>query len=178
LAAVNGVVGGLWFNPSFPDPWQALGFLAADPSQVQGNTELTTLVTRGQPSVQELLGPRYFQVLTRPEFDANGSVITPTTTTSTAAAAAGVFGAKVLGVRVTTSTVGGTPTAQATVLWETIGDAGRDDRPVRTVPIQLSLLWQGDWKVADFGQDDESPLGFVLPGVPATAALPAESWRL
>ena len=93
-------------------------------------------------------------------------------------AAAGVFGATVLGVRVTTSTVGGTPTAQATVLWETIGDAGRDDRPVRTVPIQLSLLWQGDWKVADYGQDDESPLGFVLPGVPAAAALPAESWRL
>ena len=54
LAAVNGVVGGLWFNPSFPDPWQALGFLAADPAQVQGNTELTTLVTRGQPSVQAL----------------------------------------------------------------------------------------------------------------------------
>jgi len=54
LAAVNGVVGGLWFNPSFPDPSQALGFLAADPSQVQGNTELTTLVTRGQPSVQAL----------------------------------------------------------------------------------------------------------------------------
>jgi hypothetical protein len=177
LAAVNAVVGGLWFNPSFPDPWQALGFLAADPSQVQGNTELTTLVTRGQPSVQELLGPRYFQVLTRPEFAANGSVIT-TTTTSTAASAAGVFGATVLGVRVTTSTVGGTPTAQATVLWETIGDAGRNDRPVRTVPIQLSLLWQGDWKVADYGQDDESPLGFVLPGVPAAAALPAESWRL
>jgi len=177
LAAVNAVVGGLWFNPSFPDPWQALGFLAADPSQIQGNTELTTLVTRGQPSVQGLLGPRDFQVLPRPEFAANGSVIT-TTTTSTAASAAGVFGATVLGLRVTTSTVGGTPTAQATVLWETIGDAGRNDRPVRTVPIQLSLLWQGDWKVADFGQDDESPLGFALPGVPATAALPAESWRL
>jgi len=181
LAAVNAVVGGLWFNPSFPDPWQALGFLAADPSQVQGNTELTTLLTRGRPSVQELLGPRYFQVLPRPEFAANGSVITRTTTTSaavSAVAAAGVSGATVLGVRVTTSTVGGTATAQATVLWETIGDAGRDDRPVRTVPIQLSLLWQGDWKIADYAQDDESPWGFVLPGVPAAAALPAESWRL
>ena len=183
LAAVNAVIGGLWFNPSFPDPWQALGFLAADPSQIHGNTELSTLVTRGQPSVQKLLGPRYFQVLARPEFAANGSVITTTTTTTTstaaaAVAAAGVFGAKVLGVRVTTSTLGGTPAAQATVLWETIGDAGREGRPVRTVPIQLSLVRQGDWKVADYGQDDESPLGFVLPGVPAAAALPAESWRL
>ena len=49
LAAVNAAVGGLWFNPSFPDPWQALGFLAADPAQVPDNPKLTTLITRGNP---------------------------------------------------------------------------------------------------------------------------------
>lgn len=178
LAAVNAVVGGLWLNRSYQDPWQTLGFLAADPTQVQDNTELAALIARGQPSVQDLLGSRFFQVLERPEFDPSGSVIPTSTVSPAAPTGSQPFGAKALGVQVSTSTVGGAPTAQATVLWETVGDAGLGGRSVRTVPVVLSLVWQGDWKIAEYTEDDESPLGFVLSGVPESPALPAESWRL
>ncbi|MET3803963.1 hypothetical protein ABIB25_000949 [Nakamurella sp. UYEF19] len=164
VAAANAVIGGLWFNTTMSDPWSEMGFLAADPAKAQGNAELTALITAGQSQVAWLLGPQYVEVLS----NTAGTAAPPSTFN------AGTFGGAVLGVRVTMDSSGGVPTAAAQVLWEQTGYIGASQPGTTVAVVTVTLVWQGDWKVAGF--DRASLVGKQIGS--ALTTLPAPGWLL
>ena len=96
------------------------------------------------------------------------------------AAGAPAGGGRVLGVRVQ-DTRDQTGEARATVLWERFNLETQPDTAiaytVAVEPIDVLLVWAGDWKVS---RVSGPPLGMptrVLGTVPVGFPVPAENWR-
>lgn len=174
LAAANAVVGGLWLSSSvFKDPWQALGALAADTSKLPPSSGLALRAQGRWQMVQWLLGRHVLGGVAAPSIGASGSVSFPTATAPPAVKAA-PWGSKVLGVKTTLGVSDGVPTADAVVLWETVGTTPYGSDGVSIAQVTMVLVWQsGDWKVAEYDQGSE--VGKHI-GDAAGLALPRENW--